>query len=273
MIYMRKGLFASDTPLKLASWNVNGLRAIFGKNLVAYLEEFGPDILALQEIKVQEDQLPPEFHENPVLKGYHKYYFPAEKKGYSGTAFFTRKEPLAVHKGMGNPEFDREGRVLTLEFADFYIASIYFPNSQHELLRLDYKLAFNEALLKYARKLDKAKPVILTGDFNVAHEEIDLKNPKENMMNPGFYIDERKWFSKLVHPDTGFCDIFREQHPGEADRYTWWSYRLRARERNIGWRIDYFVVSNRLKARLGEATLEDEVLGSDHCPIGLVLKD
>lgn len=253
----------------ITTWNVNGLRAVLKKTLVSFLSEVKPDVVGFQEIKIQEDQLPPEMESDPILKGYKKFWFPAKKRGYAGTAAFSLTEPLSVIKGMGKPEFDDEGRTLTLEFKDFYFLSIYFPNAQPELVRLKYKLAFNQALLEFAKKLKKKKPVLLSGDFNVAHEEIDLARPRENMLNPGFSIEERNSFSKYLAPSGGFVDVFREKHPGETGRYTWWTYRANARENNVGWRIDYFLVSENFRSRVKETPIYHDIEGSDHCPVGI----
>ncbi len=249
--------------LKCISWNVNGIRAVEKKGFIEQLQNFDGDVIAIQETKAQAEQLSDTLKNIP---GYTSYWHSAERKGYSGVAVYTRIPPLAVHYGLGDPEFDCEGRVLTLEFADCYLINIYFPNSGDELKRLDFKLRFNNRLLTYAKELEKQKSVILCGDFNVAHKEIDLKNPKANEKNAGFTPEERSWMDSFVA--AGFVDTFRifNQEPGQ---YTWWSYRFSARAKNIGWRIDYFCVSDSARARVKSATILPEVLGSDHCPVAL----
>ncbi len=256
----------------LTCWNVNGFRAVYGKTFPDFIQQIKPDVLALQEIKVQEDQLPLELETDNLYKPYKKYWFPAEKKGYAGTAIWSKIAPLSIKKGIDAPEFDAEGRVLIAEYEHFYFLSIYFPNSQPELARLKYRLAFNETLLKYCQKLRKTKGVILSGDFNVAHEAIDLTHPKANVNNPGFYIDERNWFSKLVAPETGYHDIFREEHPNEPNHYSWWTYRAGARQKNVGWRIDYFTPSQEVRARVKNSIIYKDIWGSDHAPIGLEIQ-
>ena len=253
----------NDRVMKYISWNVNGIRAVEKKGFVDQLQQFDADVVALQETKAQPDQLSDELKNIP---GYTSYWHSAERKGYSGVACYTRIEPTAVHYGLGDPEFDCEGRVLTLEFADCYLINIYFPNSAEELKRLDYKLRFNNRLLAYAKELEQQKPVILCGDFNVAHKEIDLKNPKANVKNAGFTPEERAWMDSFV--EAGFIDTFRmfNQNP---DQYTWWSYRFNARAKNVGWRIDYFCVSDNAQDRIKSAAILNEVMGSDHCPVEL----
>lgn len=249
---------------KLISWNVNGLRAVIKKGFLEYFENEKPDIMGLQEIKLSDGQLDLE------LNGYHAYYNYAERKGYSGVAIFTKEKPLNVFYGIGIKEHDNEGRVLTAEYEDFYFVTCYTPNSKHELLRLDYRMIWEDEIRKYLKKLEETKPVILCGDLNVAHKEIDLKNPKTNRKNPGFTDDERNKFTKLL--DSGFIDTFRYFYEDEVDKYTWWSYFGKAREKNVGWRIDYFVVSENLKDRLVDARIDADIYGSDHCPVVLFVK-
>ncbi|EAF1855898.1 exodeoxyribonuclease III [Listeria monocytogenes] len=249
--------------MKLISWNVNGLRAAVKKGFLEYFEEVDADIFCLQETKLQEGQIELDL---PAYKDYWNY---AVKKGYSGTAIFTKVEPLSVQYGLGVPEHDTEGRVITLEFEEFFMVTVYTPNSQAELKRLDYRMTFEDAILEYVKNLDKTKPVVLCGDLNVAHEEIDLKNPKTNRKNAGFSDEERAKFSAFL--DAGFIDSFRYFYPDLTDAYSWWSYRMNARARNTGWRIDYFVVSERLKDKLVDAKIHEDVLGSDHCPVELEL--
>ncbi|EPH3714788.1 exodeoxyribonuclease III [Listeria monocytogenes] len=249
--------------MKLISWNVNGLRAAVKKGFLEYFEEVDADIFCLQETKLQEGQIELDL---PAYKDYWNY---AVKKGYSGTAIFTKVEPLSVQYGLGVPEHDTEGRVITLEFEEFFMVTVYTPNSQAELKRLDYRMTFEDAILEYVKNLDKTKPVVLCGDLNVAHEEIDLKNPKTNRKNAGFSDEERAKFSAFL--DAGFIDSFRYFYLDLTDAYSWWSYRMNARARNTGWRIDYFVVSERLKDKLVDAKIHADVLGSDHCPVELEL--
>ncbi|AEO03866.1 exodeoxyribonuclease III [Listeria monocytogenes] len=249
--------------MRLISWNVNGLRAAVKKGFLEYFEEVDADIFCLQETKLQEGQIELDL---PAYKDYWNY---AVKKGYSGTAIFTKVEPLSVQYGLGIPEHDTEGRVITLEFEEFFMVTVYTPNSQAELKRLDYRMTFEDAILEYVKNLDKTKPVVLCGDLNVAHEEIDLKNPKTNRKNAGFSDEERAKFSAFL--DAGFIDSFRYFYPDLTDAYSWWSYRMNARARNTGWRIDYFVVSERLKDKLVDAKIHADVLGSDHCPVELEL--
>ena len=250
--------------MKLISWNVNGLRAIMGKNFMEVFEAADADIFCLQETKLQAGQIEMD------LPGYHQYWNYAEKKGYSGTAIFTKKEPIDVRYGIDIEEHDKEGRVITLEFTDFYMVDVYTPNSQNELARLDYRMTWEDAFRDYLCELRKTKPVIVTGDMNVAHEEIDLKNPKSNRRNAGFTDEERGKMTALLK--SGFIDTFRYFYPDLTEVYSWWSYRFKARERNSGWRIDYFLVSEELKDRLEDAKIHTEVTGSDHCPVELDLK-
>ena len=250
--------------MKLISWNVNGLRACVQKGFLEYFKEADADIFCLQETKMQPGQLELE------LPGYHQYWNSAEKKGYSGTAVFTRKEPLQVTYGIGVEEHDHEGRVITAEYEEFFLITVYVPNSQRELTRLEYRMQWEEAFLKYLKKLEEKKPVIYCGDLNVAHQEIDLKNPKTNRRNAGFTDEERKCFGKVL--ENGFVDTFRYFYPDQRDAYSWWSYMGQARAKNVGWRIDYFVVSEILRDRLEDAKIHSEVLGSDHCPVELGLK-
>ncbi len=249
--------------MRYVSWNVNGLRAVMGKNFTEVFNSLDADAFCLQETKLQEGQIELD------LPGYKQYWNYAEKKGYSGTAVFTKKEPLSVAYGIGVEEHDHEGRVITLEFDSHYLITVYVPNSQDGLKRLDYRMEWEDAFLSYIRKLDKKKPVIYCGDLNVAHEEIDLKNPKTNHMNAGFTDEERAKFGAVLN--AGFIDSFRYFYPEQADIYSWWSYRMRARERNTGWRIDYFVVSEKLKDKLKDAKIHCDIMGSDHCPVELVI--
>ncbi len=250
--------------MKLISWNVNGLRAIMGKNFMEFFEAADADIFCLQETKLQAGQIEMD------LPGYHQYWNYAEKKGYSGTAIFTKQEPIDVRYGIDIEEHDKEGRVITLEFTDFYMVDVYTPNSQNELARLDYRMTWEDVFRDYLCELRKTKPVIVTGDMNVAHEEIDLKNPKSNRRNAGFTDEERGKMTTLLK--SGFIDTFRYFYPDLTEVYSWWSYRFKARERNSGWRIDYFLVSEELKDRLEDAKIHTEVTGSDHCPVELDLK-
>lgn len=247
--------------MKLISWNVNGLRACMQKGFMDFFESAGADIFCLQETKLQAGQI------ELALPGYHQYWNYAEKKGYSGTAVFTKKEPLQVTYGIGQEEHDHEGRVITCEFDDFYFVTVYTPNSQDGLKRLDYRMQWEDAFRAYLKGLEKTKPVIVTGDMNVAHREIDLKNPKTNRKNAGFTDEEREKFTKLL--EAGFIDTFRYFYPDQEGIYSWWSYRFRAREKNAGWRIDYFCVSEALKDRLKDARILTDVFGSDHCPVEL----
>ncbi len=250
--------------MKLISWNVNGIRACVGKNFMEFFNEVDADIFCLQETKLQENQI------DLKLDGYYQYWNYAKKKGYSGTAIFTKREPLNVTYGINIEEHDQEGRVITLEFEDFYMVTVYTPNSQNELKRLDYRMKWEDDFRAYLKKLDEVKPVIICGDLNVAHKEIDLKNPKTNRKNAGFTDEERSKFTQLL--DEGFIDTFRYFYPNEENIYSWWSYRFKAREKNAGWRIDYFCASEKLKDRLISAKIHTGVLGSDHCPVELVIK-
>lgn len=245
--------------MKLISWNVNGLRACVGKGFLDYFKEQQADIFCLQETKLQEGQIELE------LDGYHQYWNYAEKKGYSGTAIFTKEKPISVHYGIGIEEHDKEGRVITLEFEKFYMITVYTPNSQEKLARLDYRMKWEEDFKNYLLELDKKKPVIVCGDLNVAHKEIDLKNPKTNRKNAGFSDEEREKMTKLL--EIGFVDSFRYFYPNKTDIYSWWSYRFSARAKNAGWRIDYFLVSDRIKENMKGAEIHTEILGSDHCPV------
>ena len=249
--------------LKFISWNVNGIRACVTKGFLDYFNEADADFFCLQETKLQAGQI------DLDLPGYHQYWNYAEKKGYSGTAIFAKKEPLNASYGIGVEEHDHEGRVITLEYEDFYLVTCYTPNSQNELARLDYRMTWEDAFLDHLKKLDEKKPVIFCGDLNVAHKEIDLKNPKTNRRNAGFTDEERDKFPRLL--ESGFTDTFRHFYPDAEGIYSWWSYRFRAREKNAGWRIDYFCVSDRLKDRLASAAIHTEVFGSDHCPVEVVL--
>ncbi|WP_345805722.1 exodeoxyribonuclease III [Bacillus subtilis] len=250
--------------MKLISWNVNGLRAVMRKmDFLSYLKEEDADIICLQETKIQDGQvdLQPE--------GYHVYWNYAVKKGYSGTAVFSKQEPLQVIYGIGVEEHDQEGRVITLEFENVYVMTVYTPNSRRGLERIDYRMQWEEALLSYILELDQKKPVILCGDLNVAHQEIDLKNPKVNRNNAGFSDQERGAFTRFL--EAGFVDSFRHVYPDLEGAYSWWSYRAGARDRNIGWRIDYFVVSESLKEQIEDASISADVMGSDHCPVELII--
>ena len=249
--------------MKFISWNVNGLRACVGKGFLDFFKEANADIFCLQETKLQAGQIDLE------LPGYHQYWNYAEKKGYSGTAIFAKEEALRVTCGIGMEEHDHEGRVLTLEYPDFYFVTVYTPNSQNELARLDYRMKWEDDFLSYLKKLEETKPVIFCGDLNVAHKEIDLKNPKSNRKNAGFTDEERGKFTALV--EAGFIDTFRHFYPDREGVYSWWSYRFSARAKNAGWRIDYFLTSASLKDRLEDAMIYSEVMGSDHCPVGLVI--
>ncbi|MBQ6551134.1 MAG: exodeoxyribonuclease III [Lachnospiraceae bacterium] len=251
--------------MKLISWNVNGLRAVAGKNFDEVFRSLDADVFCLQETKLQAGQIELE------LPGYYEYWNYAEKKGYSGTAVFTKKEPLAVTYGIGIEEHDHEGRVITLEFEDFYMITCYTPNSQDGLKRLDYRMTWEDAFRAYLVDLSAKKPVVMCGDLNVAHEEIDLKNPKSNRKNAGFTDEERGKMTELL--SAGFIDTFRYFYPDLTDVYSWWSYRFHAREKNAGWRIDYFIVSEAMKDRLSDAKIHTEIEGSDHCPVELLLKD
>ena len=246
--------------VKLVSWNVNGLRACLKKGFVEAVTALDADFICLQETKMEQGQAEVE------LPGYHEYWSSAEKKGYSGTAVFARQEPLSVTCGIGAGPFDREGRAITLEYGDFFLVNVYVPNAQQGLTRLDFRMEWEDELRSYLKGLDGKKPVVLCGDLNVAHQEMDLKNPKTNRMNPGFTDQEREKMTALLA--SGFADTFRTLHPEEIT-YSWWSYRFHAREKNVGWRIDYFIVSRRLLPRVTGAAIRTEVYGSDHCPVVL----
>ncbi len=250
--------------MKLISWNVNGLRACITKGFYDFFQQEDADIFCLGETKMQPEQA---VIETP---GYHQYWNSAVKKGYSGVAIFTKKEPLSVQYGLGIEEHDQEGRVITLEFEDFFLVNVYTPNSKDGLLRLDYRMTWEDAFRTHLNKLDESKAVIVCGDMNVAHQEIDLKNPKTNHKNPGFTDEERAKMTELLA--SGFIDSFRTLYPDKTDAYSWWSYRARAREKNVGWRIDYFLTSARMKEQIEDAVIYADVLGSDHCPVGLILK-
>ena len=252
----------SEVQMKFISWNVNGLRACVGKDFEQSFRQLDADFFCLQETKMQEGQLDLQF------EGYTSYWNYAEKKGYSGTAIYTRHKPLSVTYGIGIDEHDHEGRVITLEMEDFYLVTVYTPNSQDGLRRLDYRMVWETDFLAYLKRLDTQKPVIVCGDLNVAHQEIDLKNPKSNRRNAGFTDEEREKMSILL--DNGFTDTFRFLHPEEVT-YSWWSYRFKAREKNAGWRIDYFLISDRLRPQLTGASIHTEIFGSDHCPVELNL--
>lgn len=248
--------------MKYLSWNVNGLRACLGKGFLDYFQQQDADAFCLQETKLQPGQVELE------LPGYHQYWHSAVKKGYSGTAIFCKQEPLSVAYDIGDEAMTGEGRSITLEFEDHYLVTVYTPNAQQGLARLDYRMAWEDAFRAYLHALDEKKPVIVCGDLNVAHQEIDLKNPKTNRGNAGFSDEERGKMTQLL--DSGFTDTFRYLHPEETGIYSWWSYRFKAREKNAGWRIDYFLVSDRIKDRVKEANIHTQVMGSDHCPVELI---
>lgn len=250
-------------PKTFLSWNVNGLRAVLNKGFSEWLESQSPDVLCLQETKAHPDQV------DFAFPAYHAYWNPAGKRGYSGTLTLSKTKPLSVTYGVGITEHDGEGRIITTEFRSYYLVNVYTPNSQRELTRLDYRTqTWDRLFLEYLKELEKSKPVITCGDFNVAHKEIDLKNPKTNKRNAGFTIEERTAFDNYIQ--AGFIDTFREFNQ-EPDQYTWWSYRMAARERNVGWRIDYFLVSQNLRFRLKDAFILQEIMGSDHCPVGITI--
>ena len=249
--------------MKLISWNVNGIRACVGKGFLEVFEAMDADIFCLQETKLQEGQITLD------LPGYFQYWNYAHKKGYSGTAVFTKREPLQVSYGLGIPEHDTEGRVITLEYPEFYLVTVYTPNSKQQLERLDYRMVWEDAFLAYIRSLDEKKPVIFCGDLNVAHQEIDLKNPKTNHHNAGFTDEEREKMSTIL--TSGFTDSFRYLYPDTEQVYSWWSYRFQARQKNAGWRIDYFIVSDRLQKEIRDAKIHTDILGSDHCPVELTI--
>ena len=250
--------------MRLISWNVNGIRACVEKGFLDFFSEIDADVFCLQETKLQAGQI------DLPLEGYHQYWNYAEKKGYSGTALFTKQEPINVTYGIGIEEHDHEGRVITAEYADFYVVTVYTPNSQDELKRLDYRMQWETDFKAYLKKLDANKPVMVCGDLNVAHQEIDLKNPKSNRRNAGFTDEERGKMTELLND--GFVDTFRYFYPDQKDIYSWWSYRFQARSKNAGWRIDYFLASDALKDRLVDAKIHTDILGSDHCPVELEIK-
>ena len=250
--------------MKLISWNVNGIRAAIGKGFASFFEQVNADIFCIQETKMQEGQIDLNY------AGYTTYLNSAIKKGYSGTAIFTKEKPLSVTYGIGKEEHDQEGRVITAEYKEFYLVNCYTPNSKRELERLDYRMVWEDEMRNYLKKLDTTKPVILCGDLNVAHEEIDIKNPKTNHHNAGFTDEERNKMTELL--TAGFTDSFRHLYPTKTDSYTWWSYMRDARSKNVGWRIDYFIVSNRIAKNIQESTIYSEIMGSDHCPVGLEIQ-
>lgn len=247
--------------MKLISWNVNGIRACVNKGFIDFFNKIDADIFCIQETKCQKGQIELEF------EGYESYWNSAEKKGYSGTAIFTKIKPLTIKYGIGKEEHDKEGRVITLEFDKFYMVNIYTPNSKRELERLDYRMIWEDEIKKYLLHLNKIKPVIMCGDLNVAHKEIDLKNPKTNRHNAGFTDEERNKMTELL--DAGFTDSFRYKYPDKENEYSWWSYMGRARKKNVGWRIDYFIVSKNIENKIKEAKIHSEIMGSDHCPVEL----
>ncbi len=250
--------------MKFISWNVNGLRACINKGFSDFFKEADADVFCIQETKLQPEQV------EITFEGYHQYFNSAVKKGYSGTAVFTKKEPISICFDLGMDRHNDEGRVITLEYEDYYVVTVYTPNSQRELARLDYRMEWEDDFKEYIKGLDEKKPVILCGDLNVAHTEIDLKNPKSNTRNAGFTIEERTKFTALL--ENGYVDTFRYLYPDVTGAYTWWSYMFNARQNNAGWRIDYFVVSERMKDRIADSLIYAEVMGSDHCPVGLILK-
>ena len=250
--------------MKLVSWNVNGLRAVVNKGFMDFFKQIDADIFALQETKMQEGQL------ELILDGYYQYWNSAQKKGYSGTAIFTKEKPLNVTYGLGIEEHDKEGRIITLEFEKFYFVDCYTPNSKRELERLDYRMIWEDEVRKYLKKLDETKPVIYCGDLNVAHKEIDLKNPKTNRRSAGFTDEERSKMRKLL--EAGFTDTFRYLYPDKENAYTWWSYMGHAREKNVGWRIDYFIVSKSIEEKIKDSIIHESIMGSDHCPVELQIK-
>jgi len=250
--------------MKFVSWNVNGIRACVTKGFLNYFNEVDADFFCIQESKCQAGQI-----ELP-LDGYYQYWNYAQKKGYSGTAIFTKHEPIQVKYGVDEDETEEEGRIITLEYEDFYLVNVYTPNAKRDLSRLDYRLEWEDRMIAYLKRLDKMKPVIYCGDLNVAHEELDVKNAKSNIGNSGFTVEERGKMTSLLN--SGFTDTFRAFHPNEPDHFTWWSYMAKVRERNIGWRIDYFIVSNRFMERVKKAEIHSSILGSDHCPIMLLVE-
>ena len=251
--------------MRLISWNVNGLRAAITKGFGDFFNEINADIFCIQETKMQEEQIDDNMKE--LFKEYNSYWNSAEKKGYSGTAIFSKRKPINVTYGIGIEEHDKEGRVITLEFEDFFMVDCYTPNAKRGLERLDYRVIWEDEFRKYLLKLNETKPVILCGDLNVAHEEIDLKNPRTNRGNAGFTDEEREKMTELLN--AGFTDTFRYLYPDKEDAYSWWSYMFKAREKNVGWRIDYFIVSKTIEDKIKEASIYSEILGSDHCPVGL----
>ncbi len=251
--------------MKLISWNVNGLRAAINKGFKEFFEEINADIFCVQETKMQLEQL--DIFMEMIFNGYHQYWNSAEKKGYSGTVIFTKEEPINVKYGLGIEEHDNEGRLITLEFDKFYLVNCYTPNSKRTLERLPYRMIWEDVLREYLQSLDKIKPVIYCGDLNVAHQEIDIKNAKSNVGNSGFTNEEREKMTILLN--SGFVDTFRYKYPDKEDSYTWWSYMANVREKNIGWRIDYFIVSDRIKENIEDAKIHSEIFGSDHCPVEL----
>ena len=264
MLFVLKEKIERKKYMKLISWNVNGIRACVTKGFKDFFEQIDADIFCIQETKCQKDQIELEF------AGYKSLWNSAEKKGYSGTAIFTKKEPISVSYGIGIEEHDKEGRVITLEFDNFYMVNVYTPNAKRELERLEYRCVWEDELRRYLLNLNKTKPVIMCGDLNVAHKEIDLKNPKTNRGNAGFTDEERAKMTELL--ESGFTDSFRYLYPDKEDCYSWWSYMGRAREKNVGWRIDYFIVSNDYNKKIKNAMIYPDVFGSDHCPVGLELK-
>lgn len=255
--------------MRIISWNVNGLRAVINKGFYEFLKQSEADIFCIQETKMQEEQIDNAIQ--GIFNGYYPYWNSAEKKGYSGTAVFTKEKPIQVTYGIGIEEHDKEGRVITLEFEHFYLVNCYTPNSKRELERLAYRMTWEDAFRNYLLNLDKVKPVILCGDLNVAHQEIDLKNPKSNRKNAGFTDEEREKMTELL--DSGFIDSFRYLYPEKEGCYSWWSYMFHAREKNAGWRIDYFIVSESIKDKISESYIFSDVLGSDHCPVGIDIKE
>ncbi len=251
--------------MKLVSWNVNGLRAAVGKGFFDFLENENPDVICIQETKMQKEQA------NFELNGYFEYWNSADKKGYSGTAIFSKIEPISVSYDIGVEEHSHEGRVITAEYEKFYLVCVYTPNAQNELKRIDYRMSWEDAFRAYLSELKKTKPVIVCGDMNVAHNPIDLKNPKQNIGNAGFSYEERGKFTELL--SSGFVDTFRHLYPNTVDAYSWWSYRMKARERNVGWRIDYFLVSEDIVESVEDSKILADVMGSDHCPVELIIKD
>ena len=247
--------------MKLISWNVNGLRAVVNKGFMDFFKQIDADIFCIQETKMQEGQI------ELILDGYYQYFNSAIKKGYSGTAIFTKKKPINVNYGIGIEEYDQEGRIITAEYEKFYLVNCYTPNSKRELERLEYRMRWEDEIRKYLKKLEETKPVIYCGDLNVAHEEIDLKNPNTNHHSAGFTDEERNKMTELL--EKGFIDSFRYLYPEKENCYTWWSYMMKAREKNVGWRIDYFITSNSIKNKIKESKIHNEVMGSDHCPIEL----